>query len=96
MSDVVDHCRRITRIADASPMVDAVDGFGNVVNVARTVREMEAADVSGIEIEDNLVPKQFGVQNPGLISKEEQVVKLQAAVAARTYPTTVIVTRRPA
>ncbi len=96
MSDVVDHCRRITRIADVSLMVDAEDGFGNAVNVARTVREMEAAGVSGIEIEDNFVPKQFGVQNPGLIPKEEQVGKLQAAVAARTDPTTVIVARSAA
>ena len=96
MSDVVDHCRRITRIADVSLMVDAEDGFGNAVNVARTVREMEAAGVSAIEIEDNFVPKQFGVENPGLISKEEQVGKLQAAVAARTDPTTVIVARSAA
>ena len=96
MSDVVDHCRRITRIADVSLMVDAEDGFGNAVNVARTVREMEAAGVSAIEIEDNFVPKQFSVSNPGLISKEEQVGKLQAAVAARTDFTTVIVARSAA
>ena len=96
MSDVVDHCRRITRIADVSLMVDAEDGFGNAVNVARTVREMEAAGVSAIEIEDNFVPKRFGVENPGLISKEEQVGKLQAAVAARSDPTTVIVARSAA
>ena len=96
MSDVVDHCRRITRIADVSLMVDAEDGFGNAVNVARTVREMEGAGVSAIEIEDNFVPKQFNVQNPGLISKEEQVGKLQAAVAARTDLTTVIVARSAA
>ena len=96
MSDVVDHCRRITRIADVSLMVDAEDGFGNAVNVARTVREMEAAGVSAIEIEDNFVPKEFNVPNPGLISKEEQVGKLQAAVAARTDLTTVIVARSAA
>ena len=88
MSDVVDHCRRITRIADVSLMVDAEDGFGNAVNVARTVREMEAAGV--------FVPKEFNVQHPGLISKEEQVGKLQAAVAARTDLTTVIVARSAA
>ena len=96
MSDVVDHCRRITRIAEVSLMVDAEDGFGNAVNVRRTVQEMEAAGVSGIEIEDNFVPKQFNVQNPGLVSKEEQVGKLRAAVAARTDPTTVIVARTSA
>lgn len=93
MSDVVDHCRRITGIAQVSLMVDAEDGFGNAVNVVRTVREMEAAGVSAIEIEDNFVPKRFNVENPGLISQEEQVGKLEAAVAARTDSTTVIVAR---
>ena len=93
MSDVVDHCRRITRIADVSLMVDAEDGFGNAVNVVRTVRELEAAGVSAIEIEDNFVPKRFNVENPGLVSKEEQIGKLQAAAASRSDPTTVIVAR---
>lgn len=96
MSDVVDHCRRITRMAEVSLLVDAEDGFGNAVNVVRTVRELEAAGVAGIEIEDNVVPKRFDVANPGLVSTEEQVGKLQAAVAARTDPTTVIVARSAA
>jgi carboxyvinyl-carboxyphosphonate phosphorylmutase len=96
MADVVDHCRRITRIADVSLMVDAEDGFGNAVNVRRTVKEMEAAGVSAIEIEDNVVPRRFNVANPGLVSTEEQVGKLRAAVAARTDPTTVIVARTSA
>jgi oxaloacetate decarboxylase len=96
MSDVVDHCRRITRMAEVSLMVDAEDGFGNAVNVRRTVQEMEAAGVAAIEIEDNVVPKRFNVQNPGLVSKEEQVGKLRAAVAARTDPSTVIVARTSA
>jgi carboxyvinyl-carboxyphosphonate phosphorylmutase len=96
MSDVVEHCRRITRMAAVSLMVDAEDGFGNAVNVRRTVQEMEAAGVSAIEIEDNAVPKQFNVRNPGLVSKAEQVGKLRAAVAARTDPSTVIVARTSA
>jgi carboxyvinyl-carboxyphosphonate phosphorylmutase len=96
MSDVVDHCRRIIRSADVSLMVDAEDGFGNAVNVMRTVRELEAAGVSGIEIEDNAVPRQFHVSNPGLVSPAEQVGKLKAAFAARTDPTTVIIARTSA
>jgi carboxyvinyl-carboxyphosphonate phosphorylmutase len=96
MSDVVDHCRRITRIADVSLMVDAEDGFGNAVNVRRTVQELEAVGVSAIEIEDNVVPRQFHVAHPGLVSKDEQVGKLKAAVTARTDPTTVIVARTSA
>lgn len=96
MSDVVDHCRRITRIADVSLMVDAEDGFGNAVNVMRTVKELDAAGVSAIEIEDNIVPKQFHVSHPGLVSKAEQVGKLKAAAAARTDSTTVVVARTSA
>jgi oxaloacetate decarboxylase len=96
MSDGVDHCRRILRSADVSLMVDAEDGFGNAVNVMRTVKELEAAGVSGIEIEDNAVPRQFHVSNPGLVSQAEQVGKLKAAVAARSDPTTVIIARTSA
>jgi carboxyvinyl-carboxyphosphonate phosphorylmutase len=96
MSDVVDHCRRITRIADVSLMVDAEDGFGNAVNVRRTVKELEAVGVAAIEVEDNFVPKRFNVERPGLVSTEEQVGKLRAAVGARSDPTTVIVARTAA
>ena len=96
MSDAVDHCRRITRMADVSLMVDGEDGFGNAVNVMRTVKELEAAGVAAIEIEDNIAPVQFNTADPGLHSRAEQVGKLEAAVAARTDPTTVIVARTAA
>lgn len=96
MSDLVDHCRRITRMADVSLMLDGEDGFGNAVNTVRTVRELEAAGVSAIEVEDNIAPKQFNEEDPGLVSKAEQVGKLEAAVAARTDPATVIVARTAA
>jgi len=96
MSDLVDHCRRITRIADVSLMVDGEDGFGNAVNVVRTVRELEAAGVSAIEIEDNIAPMRFNEGDRGLVTQAEQVGKLEAAVAARTDPTTVIVARTAA
>ena len=93
LPDVQDHIRRVTRNTDIPIMVDAEDGFGNAVNVWRCVRELEAAGVSGIEIEDNVVPRQFGVENPGLNAVATQVGKLKAAVAARTDPTTVIIAR---
>lgn len=93
LPDVQDQIRRITRNTDIPIMVDAEDGFGNAVNVWRCVRELEAAGVSGIEIEDNVVPREFGVENPGLNPVATQVGKLKAAVAARTDPTTVIVAR---
>jgi carboxyvinyl-carboxyphosphonate phosphorylmutase len=93
LPDVQDHIRRITRNTDLPIMVDAEDGFGNAVNVWRCVRELEAAGVSGIEIEDNVVPREFGVEDSGLNPVATQVGKLKAAVAARTDPSTVIIAR---
>jgi carboxyvinyl-carboxyphosphonate phosphorylmutase len=93
LPDVQDHVRRITRNTDLPIMVDAEDGFGNAVNVWRCVRELEAAGVSAIEIEDNVVPREFGVDDPGLNPVATQVGKLKAALAARTDPTTVIIAR---
>ena len=72
MSDFVDHCRRILRAAPVSLMVDAEDGYGGAVNVMRTVAELEAAGVSAIEIEDNAVPRRFGVKAPGLLSSRSR------------------------
>ena len=99
MSDLVDVCRRITRAANLPLIVDADDGGATPVNLFRTVRELEAAGVSAIEIEDNLVPQRLDTaagRHSLMISKEEQVGKLRAAVAARTDPTTVIVARTTA
>jgi oxaloacetate decarboxylase len=96
MSDLVDHCRRITYIADVSLMVDGEDGFGNAVNVVRTVRELEAAGIAAIEIEDHIAPVRFNGADHRLMPQAEQVGKLEAAVAARTNPTTVIVARTAA
>lgn len=96
LSDAADHCRRITRMADVSLMVDGEDGFGNAVHVMRTVQELEAAGVSAIEIEDNIAPTRFQAPDPGLYSTAEQVGKLEAAVAARQDPTTLIVARTAA
>jgi carboxyvinyl-carboxyphosphonate phosphorylmutase len=96
MSDLVDVCRRITRIADVSLMHDGEDGFGNAVNVVRSVKELEAAGVAAIEIEDAIPPTQFNQKSLGLFSQAEQMGKLEAAVAARTDPMTVIVARTTA
>ena len=96
MSDLVDVCRRITRIADVSLMHDGEDGFGNAVNVVRSVKELEAAGVSAIEIEDAIPPARFNQGDMGLYSEAEQVGKLEAAVAARNDPMTVIVARTTA
>ena len=99
MSDLVDVCRRITRVANLPLVVDADDCGATPANVYRGVRELEAAGVSVIEIEDNLVPLRLDTtvgRHSLMIAKEEQVGKLRAAVAARADPTTVIAARTTA
>lgn len=96
MSDLVDLCRRINRISDLPLVVDADDAGGNAHSVRRTVRELESAGVAAIEIEDNAVPQAFGQaerRHALMLSEEEQVGKLRAAVAARRSSDTVIVAR---
>ena len=72
MTDLVDVCRRITRIADVSLMHDGEDGFGNAVNVVRSVKELEAAGVSAIEIEDAIPPLRFNQKNPSPTTATEE------------------------
>jgi len=64
--------------------------------VVRSVKELDAAGVAAIEIEDAIPPTKFNQQDLGLFSQAEQVGKLEAAVAARTDPMTVIVARTTA
>lgn len=99
MSDLVDLCQRINRVSESCLIVDADEGGGNALNVARTVRELEASGACAIEIEDNSVPTRFGQaarRHALMLSEEEQVGKLQAAVAARRDADTVIVARTSA
>ena len=90
MSDLVDVCRRITRIADVSLMHDGEDGFGNAVNVVRSVKELEAAGVSAIEIEDAIPPLRFNQENQGMYAQQEQVGRREAAVGAGNGPMNVL------
>jgi 2-methylisocitrate lyase-like PEP mutase family enzyme len=96
MSDLVDIARRIIRVADVALIVDADDAGPSAVNVLRTVRELEAVGVAGIEIEDNRVPTYFGqvqTRHDLTVGIDEQVGKLEAAVAARRDESTVITAR---
>jgi carboxyvinyl-carboxyphosphonate phosphorylmutase len=99
LSDLVDECRRTARVSDISLIVDADDGGGGVLNVLRTVRELEAAGVAAIEIEDNTVPLQLNTQagrHAAFVSVGQQIAKLRAAAAARRNPSTLIVARTSA
>ncbi len=88
---------RICRAGDLSLMVDADHGYGNALSVMRTVQELETAGVAALTIEDTVLPRSFGTAGEGeLISLEEGVGKMKAALAARQDPELVIVGRTSA
>lgn len=96
MTDLVEIVRRILRVADVSLIVDADDGGGSAATVLRTVRELEAAGVAGIEIEDDTIPERFGasVDRHDLhVGVDKQAGILAAAVAARVEASTAIISR---
>ena len=82
---------RIGRAAELPLMVDADHGYGNALNVMRTVEELEAAGVAGLSIEDTLLPPAFGASDTAqLIPLEEGVGKMKAALAGRRDPSLVV------
>ena len=92
---IASHARRVAACVDIPLICDADTGYGNAVNVRRTVEEFEAAGVAAIHIEDQLSPKRCG-QLPGarpVIVLGEAVGKIEAAVAARCDPDFIIIAR---
>jgi carboxyvinyl-carboxyphosphonate phosphorylmutase len=84
---------RINRAGKLPLMVDADHGYGNALNVMRTVQELETAGVAGLMIEDTLLPRAFGEKKPSVISIEEGIGKMRAALAAREDKTLTIIGR---
>jgi carboxyvinyl-carboxyphosphonate phosphorylmutase len=84
---------RINRAGKLPLMVDADHGYGNALNVMRTVQELETAGVAGLMIEDTLLPRGFGEKKPTVISLEEGVGKMRAALAAREDTSLTIIGR---
>lgn len=88
---------RINRAGNLPLMVDADHGYGNALNVRRTVEELETAGVAGLSIEDTDLPQPFGsVGTTKLIPIEEGVGKMRAALDARQDPSLVIAGRSSA
>jgi len=87
---------RINRAGKLPLMVDADHGYGNALNVMRTIQELETAGVAGIMIEDTSLPRGFREAKPTLISIEEGVGKMRAALAAREDKSLVIIGRTSA
>jgi carboxyvinyl-carboxyphosphonate phosphorylmutase len=93
LSELAEQVRRICRAAGLPVLVDADHGYGNALNVRRTVQELEAAGAAGLTIEDTLLPQAYGQAKPQLISLEEGIGKMKAALGGRSDPSLVIVGR---
>ena len=84
-AEMVDHARRLVQAVDVPVIADADDGYGNHLNVMRTIREYEAAGVAALHIEDQVAPKRCGhMAGKQVIPAGEMVEKVRAAVEARS------------
>ena len=93
LTELAEQMRRMSRAAPLPVLVDADHGYGNALNVRRTVQELEAAGAAGLTIEDTLLPQAYGQVKTQLISLEEGVGKMKAAVDGRGDPSLVVVGR---
>jgi len=85
MTEMVANAQRIARSIDVPLIADADTGYGNELNVWRTVQEYERAGVAGIHIEDQEFPKKCGhLDNKQVIAREDYIAKIRAAAAAKT------------
>jgi len=93
LSEFAEQATRIGRVAQLPVIADADHGYGNALNVMRTVAELERAGVAALTIEDTLLPAQFGRKSTDLISIEEGIGKVRAALEARVDPELSIIAR---
>lgn len=97
MTEMVARVRNFVCALDIPVIADGDTGFGNAVNVMRTVREYEAAGAAAIQLEDQVAPKKCGhMTGRQVVSVEEMTGKIKAAVAARQDPDLVIIARTDA
>ena len=97
LTELTDHVAAIRAVFPGPLMVDADTGFGNAVNLTRTVKLLERAGADAIQIEDQVFPKRCGhFEGKAVIPKDEMVAKIKAAVDARSDPDLLIVARTDA
>ncbi len=96
LTEFAEQARRICRASDLPIMVDADHGYGNALNVKRTVEELENAGVAALTIEDTVLPRQFGKSKPELIPIPEGIGKMKAALSGRKDQSLVIAGRTSA
>jgi 2-methylisocitrate lyase-like PEP mutase family enzyme len=94
MTEMVDNAGRMAGVLQIPLIADADTGYGNELNVIRTIREYEKHGVSGVHIEDQGFPKRCGhLDNKEIIALEDYLAKIRAAVAAKTDPDFLIIAR---
>ena len=97
MTEMVGNAARIVNAIDVPLIADSDTGFGNELNVFRTVQEFERAGVAAIHIEDQVFPKKCGhLDNKELVSREDYIAKIRAAAAARKSKDFCIIARTDA
>ena len=94
MSEMVANAGRIAAAVELPVIADADTGYGNELNVFRTVREFERSGVAGIHIEDQEFPKKCGhLEGKQIIPREDYIAKIRAAAAARRDQDFMIIAR---
>src|SRR5213079_2364826 len=97
LAEMADHARNIAAVVDIPLIADADTGYGNALNVRRTVQTYEAAGVAALHIEDQITPKRCGhLSGHQVIPRGEFTGKVRAAVEARTDPDLLIIARTDA
>jgi 2,3-dimethylmalate lyase len=97
LSEMVDNARRIAQAVAIPVIADADTGYGNAINVIRTVREYESAGVGAIHLEDQVMPKKCGhMEGKQVVPAAEMAAKVAAAVAARRSGELLIIARTDA
>src|SRR6202023_1059584 len=97
MSEMADNAGRIAAAVKVPVIADADTGYGNELNVTRTVREYERRSVAGLHIEDQGFPKKCGhLDDKVIVSLDEYLAKIRAAAAARSDPDFLIIARTDA
>ena len=97
MTEMAEQARRICAVTNIPLIADADNGHGNVLNVIRTIQELENAGAAGVVLEDQVMPKRCGhMAGKKVIPMEEHVQKIRAAVYARKDPDFIIIGRTDA
>lgn len=97
MSEMVESAAVMARSISVPLIADADTGYGNELNVTRTVREYESRDVAAIHIEDQVMAKRCGhLDGKEIVSREEFISKIRAAVEAKRDPDFIIIARTDA